>query len=577
MGTTRNSPVPSLGLRFELLCASLLETLVKEGQLREWSWGEKIEGISTRPDFIIGVPIEPDAILFVSHGGRGGDGHKKFWRDLGELFALRRRWREPPLLIRLCFAVSTKRPLELRRAQLFDGNISVINLRGGAELVQWVEGWREERSGRALRLGELERSLKSAPGPVVEAYHVLKATTCSVLSTPRARSLEALWAANHERGQRTRSAQTLNAARWPSRVRRGLGALLLFPSLESARQLVEGAEEIELGVHATALFRCELIRETIAGWQLCDSDLLTLLQRSTDADLELLLQAAPRVALQPIIHALQHEKEEEETQTLLKALPALLAKGSLCETLSSSTGAVTFERLLNLIRFCDGRQNSFGYGALSELASTVSGAPSVGDPSYRLQLPRWVLSRGPAPSPALLYPIAVALERALQARAARWSTVDVSALCAWRWRHLYQHKLLSYRGLDPLLSLLSQRLPEGERSIRRCALTPQGDHHGASSVVYTLPEVLIYWQSAHGAHCGDKHKELAGRAAALRYAWEGLKLTIWPGRLILFLDGDWRASHLKALYEAGWDEIYAPQEIDALVRSVRRGAAANGT
>ena len=194
MGNIGHSPLSSLGLRFELLCAALLESLVREEQLREWSWGKKIEGLSTRPDFIIGAPTEPDVVLFVSHGGRGGDGHKKFWRDLGELFALRRRWREPPLLIRICFEVSMKRPLELRRAQLFDGSISVMSQRGGAALIRWVECWRAKRSARdqLWRSTPLAGQVGSVAASARSSSFVLSCSTPSGAGRPaRHRAAEA--------------------------------------------------------------------------------------------------------------------------------------------------------------------------------------------------------------------------------------------------------------------------------------------------------------------------------------------------------------------------------------------------
>jgi len=83
-------------------------------------------------------------------------------------------------------------------------------------------------------------------------------------------------------------------------------------------------------------------------------------------------------------------------------------------------------------------------------------------------------------------------------------------------------------------------------------------------------KTLINWQSAHDSHTNDKKKELCGRAAGLRYHWNGKSFVRRPGveKLLLLLDGTWCDEDLKALLQSGWDDVFYPDEIDKLIKAI---------
>ena len=142
---------------------------------------------------------------------------------------------------------------------------------------------------------------------------------------------------------------------------------------------------------------------------------------------------------------------------------------------------------------------------------------------------------------------------------------------------LIENKLVSYRGVDPLLSLISSACPEGAVEHIKTSFAEAAGlaGQGGKTRVYRVGRALINWQSAYGSHTNDKKKELCGRAVGLRYAWDSAAQRFIKrpkvDTLILVLDGSWTQPKLDALIRAGWDEIFYADELEDLAAAVGGG------
>ena len=131
---------------------------------------------------------------------------------------------------------------------------------------------------------------------------------------------------------------------------------------------------------------------------------------------------------------------------------------------------------------------------------------------------------------------------------------------------------LAHRGIDPVRILLETLVGRVDRGrIRTCfaehaMLGGQVGKVEATVVKHTL----LKWQSCTDKGRDHKKKELCGQAVGLRYMWSGSCFEQRNGiqKLVLILDGTWRQEDLAALYRAGWDEIFYPDEMDKLAKAI---------
>jgi hypothetical protein len=140
--------------------------------------------------------------------------------------------------------------------------------------------------------------------------------------------------------------------------------------------------------------------------------------------------------------------------------------------------------------------------------------------------------------------------------------------------NLIEAKLCTYKDFEPLFLILQKSIPKIPHVHYRTCFAEKAGLNGRSGVttVALVGNTIINWQSSYEGHPADKTKELSGRAVGLRYTWDEKtkKFKKRPGveKLILFLDGTWKQKHLHALVQAGWDEIFYPDEIDKLKNAI---------
>ncbi len=92
----------------------------------------------------------------------------------------------------------------------------------------------------------------------------------------------------------------------------------------------------------------------------------------------------------------------------------------------------------------------------------------------------------------------------------------------------------------------------------------------ATSPLFVTANAVIYWKSAYDLGKHHKTKELSGRGLSLKYQFSNGRFSErWSSKkLILVLDGTFENEQLAVLLNSGWDSIFYPDEMNALVTEI---------
>ena len=624
------------GICYEALCAIVLGALSEETlqriAARYWSvlgrplppdeglwrlsWGARPAALSTAPDLALGPdPERPRIIFLVTHSSAAGNSHMKFWRNLGELAALKGALDPPPEAALVLFDGLVKRSLLDCQALAFDHHLFADELPSGRALRTIISGALSSLGGsREEKRRHLAVQIEAADGG--DALADLRSAFTERLTAPPKRRLpierSTLWRRLPESPPREIKKTAL---------RRGLSKLLLFqgePALLEAlyperwkMQAAESPHRISGGDRGALdalpqwLFDCGLARRTIAGARAVDPELAEALALSA-GERHAVLSAPLAPGLQSLISQIKESEHRSAISHYLAAAREVLQSPEALRerlvALDEDPSALSAEiarahqrppegwppahnwllpALLDLLKLSAGSQSGFGQARLAREAA----ARCEDNTLKRALLSPWgYLSRwiSRAPDSTLPRPLIGALAAALAAHlqeisAPRWETL-CAALPATQLRRLYQNQLVSHRGFDPLLALLRYHLPEGElltigAGLAAAAGLPAGR---ASSRVYHVGSCWIYWQAAYGSHCRDKRRELVGRLLALQRQWDAARRRFIDregvDRFFLFLDGDWGLEDRAALRAQGWGPIFSAHEGADLAQACRRSA-----
>jgi hypothetical protein len=94
-----------------------------------------------------------------------------------------------------------------------------------------------------------------------------------------------------------------------------------------------------------------------------------------------------------------------------------------------------------------------------------------------------------------------------------------------------------------------------------------------STNVLVANSTLVRWISVSDAGKTHKCKEFCGKIWGLRIYLNQMNNLIEVNpeikKAILLIDGTFNDEELNSLHEAGWDEIYYPDELEMLVESIK--------
>ncbi len=583
------------GKAYEAFVKLTLEKLHQKMDFRgSIFWDEKPEAMTIVPDLTIGGSKDkPEIFLLITHSGSAKESEKKLWRNMGELAEAKVCLPTIPRVFNIAFDSVIKENLKEAQAASFDGQLIVGDLDYGPELQEWIDQnlnrfpkEKEEKVGFLKMESRVDKVIK---GLLQRFTNDLR----SLLRQKAPTELDDLWNMERQRHRTTRVPKARKTS-----VRRGLSKLLIFEDLELCLRLYTGKkvkiDEIpdyayELGLAGKAVGRAtpadeeiqnavSTIAEPAAKW-ICRAapvekvaSWLSLLRNIGDLDL-----------LGDFI--LKHFDSLIDSENLLSNFRSLHADpDTLVEGARLASGAPStvwlFEMLMELIKASEEEANGYGY---AQLAREVIGAGfgSVRDLSAPNQfgggfgLSAWISRDSKSQFRSdLLKGCANVIAARLAAIGKARTKYLLAELKEGICKNVIESKLCTYKGFEPL-RLIAEDKVKGciRKSIRSCF----GERAGligqaTKTTVLQKQKTIIDWQSCSDAGRDHKKKELCGRAVAIRYSWdsEANKFIPRPGieKLILLLDGTWRQEDLDALARAGWDEIYYPDEMEKLSKSI---------
>ncbi len=604
------------GITYEAIVMIALDELAKKGELPgRVFWNEKPDGMTIEPDLTAGPDKDhPTHVFLVTHSGAAGNSHMKFWRNIGELVECKVRLPRPARTYSLVFDSVIKEDLKALQSAAFDGQVILGDTAKGRLLQQWVD--RHQASlpkdkfdkVNAIRKAMRDRSATDCPRPLIND---LVARLRRLVRTERT-SLDTLWSM-----ERARPIGVVPTAR-DTFLRRGVGKLLLLEHADD----VEPSGQLKPSVppaHVEALKTMGIATESISGPRVVDPQMLWAVRH------------LPTNTLAQLHEARSLDRVEEWVDTLL-GLPSVsdqlqyLAKHwgdlttgpglfrhlqtchrnphKLCPAAAppNSKRVWLFHLVVEWIKLAGGSRTAFGLAVLVNDLDTLKS-----DPVHRATVEA-ILGRQPtwlakhtlglgltdwhsaasrqtfAFSDDDLARVADVLARRLAECSRPEPKKDAPRLTEALVQTVLEAKLLTYRNFKPFEGLLGEALAGAGLkgvilpALRSCfaeAASSAGatlDPRSSGTTVMRVNSTFINWQSASDQGRDHKKKELCGRAPALRYSWDASAnaFTRRPGvdKLILIVDGTWRQEDLDALVNAGWDEIFYPDEMDELVKAI---------
>jgi hypothetical protein len=574
------------GLAYEAVVHVALQELIRESVVSgKLFWNETPSGMSIKADLLVGRDKDhPDVVLMITRCTSARNSDMKCWRNLGELVEAKTCLPTIPKVFGLTFG-SIKEALEPIQERAFDHFV-------------WSRGkaWHTALDEVAATLVE-EKALKPEAFPDEVARRnprrvldPLKAILAECFNAPPRRDLVALWNLHRQR------VVPAAPSRRETNVRRGTAKLLVFEDPDLAARIHDGERVLKSAVPSYAFELGFAQKSTREAWG-ADSDIRSAVQCIGRADLVALAQRCLRPQMTEWYYTLRNhqlvphlagfikqnfsevckprwlrdhlQELYDDPRALISALPGV----------SSPPPTVwLFEFLVQLIRVSTGSANGYGYAQLGEeviekysLRRASGGVPRIWVGGFVIS--DWVHRRKADLMTAKeLEMISSVLAERVKAIGVKEVTKICDEMNTENAVHVLESKVIPYRMFDPLGELLQQKVPGfTEVRLNVCYREAAGIGGQAGRMdVGRAQNTLINWQSCTDSGRDHKKKELCGRAAGLRYHWNGKNFVRRPGveKLLLLLDGTWRDEDLKALLQSGWDDVFYPDEIDKLIKAI---------
>ena len=126
-----------VGEAFEIL---ILLALMELGYTKDKDlfWGKKPKGLTIDPDFVLGSLEKPTHWLLVTSSGSAKNSLEKFWRNLGELFDVKRTYSKPPKVVNLVLESNLRRALQRAMTAVADSEIVFGEEEFGETLLKFI-------------------------------------------------------------------------------------------------------------------------------------------------------------------------------------------------------------------------------------------------------------------------------------------------------------------------------------------------------------------------------------------------------------------------------------------------------
>jgi hypothetical protein len=560
--------------------AAVVLALLAAGTKRSsisWHEGKPPVGMSIEPDVVIQTNGSPVVVLFVTHASCEHGADKKFWRGVAEVVEAK-RLPSHPRLINILFSSETKKNLSLLNEKLYDGCLHLDQKSYGRELTDSIQRLAEEH-GSGNKDDCFDILLRAVEEKRLPGFAAFRKDLASSLSSSFGQYHKRLSSSAFSSPRRDLFSQR-------TAFRRGLTKLFTLPketrTLLYARKNIKRAPE-----HALAL---GWFVNTVAGSRLEDEDLAWLI-RFVGADV------ADRIMKQA-------EKElpafSQYSRTLNEAGVLRLASEWIGGNYSSLSTAVGMEKalddvfkapkraleplglgnrevghhwllasIISMLRTETGRADGYGYSKLGLEAGRTrelnAFAGTIIAPYLQL---RARLESG------LRSDIAKVLAGHLKRLGKEQSKYLLEKSVGTTLESIFNYQLSGYRHFNPiqweLVRALSAEKVDYEWPVTHNSFLSEETGEISSStgnlIGVAAGRAFIKCQSAYDGRI-DKRKELCGRVGAMKLAY--LEKELKRVKFYLVLDGYFDQEDIDLLSKAGWDGVYYPHELNALLKDLR--------
>ncbi|MFX0201740.1 MAG: hypothetical protein ACFFCW_36970 [Candidatus Hodarchaeota archaeon] len=558
-------------------------------------WDRQPSWMSIKADFVIGGDLDrPECIILCAHSESSSDSHKKFWRNVQELFETKASRRKSLCAYNIVFDSSYKQKLLGITSSIFDGHLEIPERSYGKLLL---------KRGNTLATGPFKGigadgmvvKLKKLCDPSYRDYDqdlskALNDYASDIKKLLKGISIEfqSLWPLVRQEYQRPVKMREAK----PTYVKRGIGKLILFtaPERKTIYEHIRTSRELdEIPDFAKHL---NLFTETIMGFVLDDIEVRTVVEQLGTDTIEYVISRSPldrmNLFIQPIRHisnlrlfhqfVIEHYDELITPEGMFKYLEEcyddpenLLPKNSISGSIEK---VWLVEYLFALFKSWGERKQSYGYSWLTKDSGVREGV-SGGYISFAD-----FVNRKSRINNNLLIAISDGLARHLGTIGKDQIDSKLPHLIHRYLANLLEDKLLPYRSFEPVGYLVQKALNGAGigwkmvKSHASCLSEFAGVSAGTTKVLLTKqdPPVLIKWQSAYDKGKGHKRKELAARGTSMKFKWDRENRTFSSRdyvAFILVLDGTWTKDDLEVLQRAGWDYIFYVDEMDQLIKLLK--------
>ncbi len=126
------------GMAFEALTVLGLQSLGMELG-KSVHWGVKFDAVSVDPDIVIGRIEKPTHWFLLTSTGSAKEFDKKFWRNVAELFEVKRFVAGNPIVGNFVFESNQLNSLRTAMSKLFDIEMQVLDRTYGSKLLDFVD------------------------------------------------------------------------------------------------------------------------------------------------------------------------------------------------------------------------------------------------------------------------------------------------------------------------------------------------------------------------------------------------------------------------------------------------------
>jgi hypothetical protein len=537
-------------------------------------WGIKPSGFSIDPDFVLGSLETPTHWMLATSSGSAKNSLEKFWRNVGELFEVKRSFANPPKVVNLVLQSNLRDALQLAMSSIVDSEIIVDRKEYGMALQSLLDRTPSRLSSREEKLEFLRTSFKT-DDKARRAFIAFKNDLKSTLAK-RNPNLNSLWTSlrSEKRKPRYREARS-------TFVRRGIAKLMILP--KDRQQAIY--EHIRTGKKIKHLpeyyLKLGYASRTIAGAVVIDPDIRWVVGNLPPEEIDLVLSESLQARSANWgnwIGILRDTRISDQQDYVEKHYSELSRSEGMLKHLvkhSPSGYKWLFAYLMEVFKTVSGKRQGYGYSVLSRDVGYSKGISQ----GY-LELSDWVNGFLDAPRDKDLIPD---VAKALSLRLKQVSPKELKKMGAEIevsfYRNLMETKVISYWLFEPLPILIRNALSRANVTVNYVKKHPTfiGEYLAkptsiASPQVFRANGHLIVWRSAYDLGRHHKVKELCGRCQALRFSFisqgKFVKRTDVK-KVVLVVDGTFTTEQLRSLSDSGWDDIFYPDEMNRLVSEVR--------